>query len=47
MTIANDVDGAFGGGIFGFGTTLNVAGCTITGNQALGGATASGLGVLP
>jgi hypothetical protein len=36
---------ATGGGIFSFqGGTVNVAGCTITGNQAIGGASAQGSG---
>ena len=38
-------DFAFGGGIANVvGGTLNVAGCTITGNQSIGGASASGPG---
>jgi hypothetical protein len=37
-------DAAFGGGIAFGGQTLNITGCTITGNQALGGAVASGSG---
>src|SRR5262249_2664312 len=37
-------DAAFGGGIAFGGQTLNIAACTITGNQALGGAVASGSG---
>jgi hypothetical protein len=38
-------DGGFGGGIANLaGGTLNVAGCTITGNEALGGASAQGSG---
>ena len=42
---ASNVDGAFGGGIANInGGTLNVAGCTITGDQAIGGASASGSG---
>jgi hypothetical protein len=38
-------DAAFGGGIFNLlGGTLNVVGCTITGNQAIGGTPANGNG---
>jgi hypothetical protein len=38
-------DAALGGGILNLrGGTLNIAGCTITGNQAMGGATAHGNG---
>jgi hypothetical protein len=39
------VGGGLGGGIMNLlGGTLNVAGCTITGNEAVGGASASGNG---
>jgi hypothetical protein len=45
-TLANPrADGAAGGGILNVrGGTLNVAACTITGNQAIGGASAQGSG---
>jgi hypothetical protein len=39
------VDTAFGGGINnGVGGTMNITGCTITGNQAIGGASGEGTG---